>query len=105
MECRYYILLRPRHDVPIRRWRDVPLRPLSNVPPRRSLVFRLRRTCDVVGTSRETLLRRHYDIVLSVGISVTALIEKCKKKAKLISGRRKFVLNLLLKHAMGANFW
>ena len=50
--------LRCRHDGPIRRRGDVPLRRLGDVPLRRRWVFHLRRTCDVTGSYRETLLRR-----------------------------------------------
>ena len=64
-----YILLRCRHDVPIRCHGGVPLRPLNDVPSRRSWVFHLRRTCDVAGTYRETLLRHSHDVLLPGGLS------------------------------------
>ena len=51
-----FILLGRRHDVPMRRRGDVPLRRLGDIPPRRSLVFHLRRICDVTGTYRKTSL-------------------------------------------------
>ena len=53
-----YVLLRRCHDVPIRYCGDAPL-------------FHLRRTCDVAGTYRETLLRRRYDVLLPGGILLT----------------------------------
>ena len=55
MGCRYYFLLRNRHDVLRRRRGDVPLRRLEEVPPRRRWVFHLRRTCDVAGTQRDVV--------------------------------------------------
>ena len=67
MGRRCYVLLRRRHDVPIRCRGDVPLRRLGDVPPRRRWVFHLRRTCDVAGTSKETSLRRRYDVLLPGG--------------------------------------
>ena len=62
-----YVLLRCPHDVPIRCGGDVPLRRLADVPSRRRWVFHLRRNCDVVGTYRETLLRRRHDVLLPGG--------------------------------------
>ena len=67
MGRRCYVLLRRRHSVPIRCRADVPLRCLGEVPPRRRWVFHLRRTCDVAGTYRETLLRRRYEVLLPGG--------------------------------------
>ena len=58
MGRRCYVLLRRHHDVPIKCRGDVPLRRLGDVPPKRRWVFHLRRTYDVVGTYRETSLRR-----------------------------------------------
>ena len=66
---RCYVLLRRRHDVPIRCHGDVPLRRLGDVPPRLRRVFHLRRTCDVVGTYREASLRRRRDVLLPGGIT------------------------------------
>ena len=51
----------------LRRREDVPLRRLGDVPLRRHWVFHSRRTCDVTGTCRETLLRRRYDVLLPGG--------------------------------------
>ena len=62
-----HVLLRQRHDIPIRCLRDITLRRLDNVPPRRHLVFHLRRTSDVGRMLRETLLRRRYDVLLPCG--------------------------------------
>ena len=67
MGRRCYVLLRRRYDVPIRRRRDAPLRRLGNVPSRRRWVFHLRRTYDVTGTYRETLLRRRHDVLMPGG--------------------------------------
>ena len=67
MGRRCYVLLRRRHNVPIRCRADVPLRRLGEVPPRRRWVFHLRRSCDVAGTYRETLLRRSYEVLLPGG--------------------------------------
>ena len=67
MGRRCYVLLRRRYEVPIRRHGDTPLRRLGDVPSRRRWVFHLRRTCDVTGTYRETLLRRRYDVLLPGG--------------------------------------
>ena len=62
-----HVLLRRLHDVPIRRPGDVPLRRLGDVPWRHRWVFHLRRTCDIIGTKRETSLRRRYDVLLPGG--------------------------------------
>ena len=67
MGHRCYVLLRPRHDVPIRYRGDVPLRPLGDIPRRRRWVFHLRRNCDVAGTYRDTSLGRRYDVLLPGG--------------------------------------
>ena len=105
MERRCYILLSPRHAVPIRCCGDVPLRHLSDVPPRRRLVLYLRHTFDVAGTSRQMSLRRHYDVVLPVGISVTVLIEKCKKKPSKVNIRKKEVRSKsIIKTHYGSKF-
>ena len=67
MGCRCYVLLRRHYDVPIRLRGDAPLRRLGEVPSRCRWVFHLRRTCDVAGTSRETSLRRHHDVLMPGG--------------------------------------
>ena len=64
MGRRCYVLLRHRHEVPVRCRGDVPLRRLGDVPPRRCWVFHLRRTCDVAKTYRGTSLRLRYDVLL-----------------------------------------
>ena len=64
MGRRHYVPMGRHHDIPIRRCEDVPLRRLGDVPLRRHWVFHLRRTCDVTGTYRETLLRRRRDVLL-----------------------------------------
>ena len=66
MGRRCYVLLRCRYDVPIRRG-DVPLRRFGDVPSRRRWVFHLGRTCDVIGTYRETSLRRRHDVLMPGG--------------------------------------
>ena len=53
-----YVLLGHHHDGPTRCRGDEPLRRLGHVPGRRHWVFHLRRNCDVVGTYKETPLRR-----------------------------------------------
>ena len=68
MGRRCYVLLRRRYDVPIRRRKDAPLRRLGDVPSRRRWVFHLKRTCDVTGTYRETLLRRRHDVLMPDGL-------------------------------------
>ena len=67
MGRRCYVLLRPCHDFPIRCRGDVLLRRLWDVPPRRRWVFHLRHTCNIIGTYRETSLRRRCDILLPSG--------------------------------------
>ena len=62
MGRRYYILLRSRHNIPIRR--------LGDVPPRRRWMFHLRLTYDVAGTHRKTSLRRRHDVMLPEGICI-----------------------------------
>ena len=42
----------------------------SYVPLRRHWVFRLKRSCNIAGTYRETSLRRCYDVLLSGGFSL-----------------------------------
>ena len=59
--------------VPLRRLDDVLLRRLGDVPPRRRWVLHLRRTCDLVGTYRETSLRRRYDLFLPGGATTLPL--------------------------------
>ena len=49
MERCCYVLLRRRHDVPIKLRGEVPLRRLGNVPLRCHWVFHLRCTCEVAG--------------------------------------------------------
>ena len=68
MGRRCYVLLRRRYDVPIRRRGDAPLRRLGDVPSRRRWVFHLRRTCDVTGTYRETLLQNRHDVLMPSGL-------------------------------------
>ena len=63
-----YVLLKRRHDVPIRR--------LGDIPPRRRCVFHLRGACDVAGTYRETSLRRRHDVLLPHGECLTAVPDK-----------------------------
>ena len=60
----HYVPLRRRHIIPIRRHEDVPLRRFGDVPLRLRWVFHLRRTCNVAGTYKETLFRRHHDVSL-----------------------------------------
>ena len=80
MGRRCYVLLRYRYDVPIRRRGDVPLRRLGDVPPRRRWVFHLRRTYDIAGTYRGTLLQRRHDVLLPGGvISIDSLLVYDKK--------------------------
>ena len=67
MGRRHYVSLRRCHEIPIRHSEDAPLRRLGDNPLRRCWVFHLRRTCDVTGTYRETLLRSRWDILLPVG--------------------------------------
>ena len=67
MGLRCYVLLKRRHDVPIRHRGDVSLRRLGHVPLRLCWVFHLKRTCDVTGTYRETLPRRLHDFLLPGG--------------------------------------
>ena len=68
MRRRHYVPLRHRHDMPIRRREDIPLRRLGDVPLRRCWVFHLRRTRNIAGTYKETLLRRRHNVLLPVGI-------------------------------------
>ena len=70
MRRRCYVLLRRPHGVPIRCHGDVPLRRLDNVLSRRRWVFHLRLNCNVAGMYRETLLRRHHDVLLPDGTSL-----------------------------------
>ena len=71
---RCYILLKFRHDVPIKCRKDAPLRRLGHVPSRLCLLFHLRRTCDVAGTYRNTLLWRRHDVLLSGGSPLACLL-------------------------------
>ena len=59
-----YVLLRHRHDVPVRCRGDVLMKRLGDVPSKGHWVFHLRRTCDVTGMYRESSLRRHHDVLL-----------------------------------------
>ena len=92
-----YVLLRSRHDVPIRhhwvfisRW-DIPLRHLGDVPTRRHWVFHLGRTCDVAGTYKETLLRRCHDVLLPSGQFICC--KSCSNLSLLIS----FVVSIVFR--------
>ena len=60
--------LRRRHDVPIKPYGNVLLRRLGDVLPRRHWVFHLRRTCDVAGTYRETLLQPLHGVLVLGGL-------------------------------------
>ena len=64
MGRRCYVLLRCRHNVPIKRRGNVPLRRLGGAPSTCRWVFDLRRTYDVAGTYKETSSRHRYDILL-----------------------------------------
>ena len=72
MGRRCYVLLRCRYDVPTRRRGEVPLRRLGDVPSRPRWVVYLGRTFDVVGTYRETSLRRRHDVLMP-GVSTLSL--------------------------------
>ena len=76
---RCYVLLRRRHDVPIRCHGDVPLRRVGDVPRRHRWVFHLRRNFDVAGTYRETSLRRGYDVLLPGGYYLEILTPETMK--------------------------
>ena len=79
-----YVPMKRHHDIPIRRREDVPLRRLGSVPLRRRWVFHLRRTCNVTGTSRETSLRRHHDVLLPGGLMLqNAEIQEIYEKYKI----------------------
>ena len=81
MGRRCYVILRRRYDVPIRLRGDAPLRRLRDVPSRRRWVFHLRRTCDVTGTYRETLLRRRHDVLMPGGKQlITFIMIKHKRR-------------------------
>ena len=67
-----YVVLRRRHDVPIKCRGDVPLKRLDDIPPRSRWVFRLGRNYDVAGTYRETSLHRRYDVLLPGRLLVTS---------------------------------
>ena len=77
-----YVLLRRRHDVPIRCHGDVLLRRLGNVPPTFHWVFHLRRTYDVVRTYRETSLRCHYNVMLLGGANQIIVPDKFEHSVK-----------------------
>ena len=66
---RRYVLLRRRHDVPIRCCGDVSMRCLNDIPSRHPWVFHLRGTCDLVGTYRDTSLRRRHYVFFPRGYS------------------------------------
>ena len=53
-----YVLLRRRHDVPIRCRGDVPLRLLGDIPRKRRRVFHLRRNWDVLLPGGKVLNKR-----------------------------------------------
>ena len=91
---RCYVLLRRRHDVPTRCRGDVLLRCLGDVPPRRRRVFHLRRTCDVVGTYRETSLRLRRDVLLPGGITEGICIRSKCDWYEHTEKSTKFFLNL-----------
>ena len=80
MRRRDLLLMRPlqrrRNNVPIRRRGGKPLRCLGDVPLRLRWVFHLRRTCDVVGTYRETSLRRRYDVATTSCCQVGHLLSE-----------------------------
>ena len=82
---RCYVLLRRRYDIPIRRRGDAPLRRLGDVPSRRRWVFHLRRTCDVTGTYRETLLRRRHEVLMPGGYSITDNLSKTLQRETISS--------------------
>ena len=73
MGRRHYVPMGRHHDIPIRRREDVPLRRLGDVPLRRRWVFHLRRTYDVTGTYRETLLQRRHNLLPGVYIQIKNL--------------------------------
>ena len=64
MGRRYYVLLRPWCNFPIRYRGDVLLRRIADVLPERCWVFHLRRICNVAGTYRKASLLRPYDVLL-----------------------------------------
>ena len=68
MRLRCYVRLNGCHDVHFWHRRDAPLRRLGDVPSRHLWVFRLRHTCDVVGTQRKTSTRRCHDLSLAGGL-------------------------------------
>ena len=70
MECRHYVPLRRRHGMLIRPREDVPLRRFGDATLQPRWVFHLRCTCDVTGTYREILLRRRHDFLLPGGWEV-----------------------------------
>ena len=75
MGRRCYVLLRRRHDFPIRCCGDALLRCLCDIPMRRCWMSHLKRTRDVTGTYRETSLRRRYDVLLPGGRLVKLLVK------------------------------
>ena len=70
MGRRCYVLLRSRHNVPIRcRTTETSWRRSTET----SLGVSFRRNCDIAGTYSETSLRRCYDIFLPGGIIVETI--------------------------------
>ena len=63
----YYVLLKRRSYVPIRRCGEVLLYRLGDLPPRSRWVFHLRHTSDVSGTYKEMSLQRRHGILLLGG--------------------------------------
>ena len=70
MERCHNVPLRRHHDILRRRHGDVQMRCFDHVPLRCCWVFHLKRTCDVAGTYRGTLLRCCHDILLLGGCIV-----------------------------------
>ena len=105
MERRCCILLRPRHDVPIRCCGDVPLRPLSDVPPTRRLVFHLRRTCDVPGTSKG----RRYGVTTTSCCRLVSqlqhLFRSAKKPSKVNIRKKEVCSKSVIKTHYGSKFF
>ena len=94
MGRRCYVLLRPRYDAPIKCRGDVPLRRLGNVSRRRRWVFHLRCNGDVARTHKETSLRRRYDVLLPVGLTVLILLQTFKITLNLSSKNMKLCLKI-----------
>ena len=58
IRCFCYVLLRRRHEVPIKRHGGILLRHLGDVPPRRRWMFHLRLSATSLGLTQ----RRHCDV-------------------------------------------